>query len=129
MSKMHVCLVGILCLLATARAASGAERIEKIEFSAVTREVDLTSNLAKQKTTIIVENKDSKTISSFLYTIPRGVTDKLAYIGGQVSLYPSTISIRCAPRFVHIAYREEKEEWAIPRRTLHGRDFKSVGSL
>ena len=77
-------------MLATARAASGAERIDKIEFSAVTREVDLTSNLAKEKTTIIVENKDSKTISSFLYTIARSATDKLAYVGGQVSLYPTT---------------------------------------
>lgn len=97
-----------MCLLATARAASGAERIDKIEFGAVTREVDLTSNLAKEKTTIIVENKDSKTISSFLYTISRGVTDKLAYIGGQVSLFPSAnpfiVSIRCAPPFVHITY-------------------------
>ena len=34
----------LLCLLVTARAASGAERIDKIGFSAVTREVDLTSN-------------------------------------------------------------------------------------
>ena len=75
-----------MCLLATARAANGAERLDKIEFSVVTREVDLTSNLAKEKATIMVENKDSKTISSFLYTISRGVTDKLAYLGGQVSL-------------------------------------------
>ena len=80
--------MGLLCLLVTARAASGAERIDKIEFSAVTREVDLTSNLAKEKTTIVVENKDTKPVSSFLYTITRGVTDKLSYIGGQVSFYP-----------------------------------------
>lgn len=77
----------VICsLLATARAASEQDRIDKLEFSAVTRELDLTSNLAKEKTTIVVENKDSKSISSFLYTIPRGASDKVAYIGGQVSL-------------------------------------------
>ena len=81
---MKLCLLLVGCLLAMARAANGDGRVDKIEFGAVTREIDLSSNVAKEKTTIQVENKDSKSISSFLFTVGRGSTDKLAYIGGQV---------------------------------------------
>ena len=83
---MKLCVVVIVwCLVAATQAApSQDKRIDKLEFSAVTRELDLTSNLVKEKTTIVVENKDQKSISSFLYTIPRSAADKLAYIGGQV---------------------------------------------
>ena len=78
-------LVIVWCMVVAVQAAPTQDkRIDKLEFSAVTRELDLTSNLAKEKTTIVVENKDEKTISSFIYTIPRSAADKLAYIGGQV---------------------------------------------
>lgn len=69
---------------ATQAATSQDKRIDKLEFSTVTRELDLTSNLVKEKTTIVIENKDEKSISSFLYTISRTAADKLAYVGGQV---------------------------------------------
>ena len=82
---MKVCvLVMAWCLVAAMAQVSQDKRIDKLEFSAVTREIDLTSNLVKEKTTIVVENKDQKSISWFLYTIPRSAADKLAYIGGQV---------------------------------------------
>ena len=78
-------LVIVWCLVAAIQAATSQDkRIDKLEFSAVTRELDLTSNLVKEKTTIVMENKDEKTISSFLYTISRSAADKLTYIGGQV---------------------------------------------
>ena len=78
-------LVLVGCLMVAVHAApSQDERIAKLEFSAVTRELDLTSNLVKEKTTIVLENKDEKSVSSFLYTIPRSAADKLAYIGGKV---------------------------------------------
>ena len=82
-------LVLAWCLVAAAQAAPSKDdkRIDKLEFSAVTREIDLTSNLVKEKTTIVVENKDQKSVSSFLYTIPRAAADKLAFIGGQVKLH------------------------------------------
>jgi hypothetical protein len=81
---MKLCVVLIAWCLVAATKASQDKRIDKLEFSAVTREIDLTSNLVKEKTTIVVENKDQKSISWFLYTIPRSAADKLAYIGGQV---------------------------------------------
>ena len=84
LSKMKLCLLVVACLLATARASNDNGRVDKIEFGTVTREIDVSSNLAKEKTTILVENKDTKSISSFLYTVARGSSDKLAYIGGQV---------------------------------------------
>ena len=82
---MKVCVL-LLGLLATALAATDQDRIDKLEFSAVTRELDVTSTLVKEKTTLTIENKDSKSISHFLFTVQRGASDKLAYIGGQVSI-------------------------------------------
>lgn len=84
---MKLCLLITVLLgwlLVPTHCASEQKRIDKLEFSVVTRELDLTSNLAKEKTRIVLENKGDKPVSSFLYTIPRGVSDKLAYIGGQV---------------------------------------------
>lgn len=82
---MLLCALAVGCLLASAHAAGAEQKVDKIEFGTVTRELDLTSNLAKEKTTILVENKDTKSISHFLYAVQRQTSDKLAYIGGQVS--------------------------------------------
>ena len=81
---MKICVL-LLGLLATVLAATDQDRLDKLEFNLVTRELDLTSALVKEKTTLVIENKDSKSISHFLFTVQRGASDKLAYIGGQVS--------------------------------------------
>ena len=81
---MKICVL-LLGLLATALAASDQDRIDKLELNVLTRAIDLTSALVKEKTTLTIENKDSKSISHFLFTVQRGANDKLAYIGGQVS--------------------------------------------
>lgn len=59
-------------------------RVEALELSTVTREVDLTSPLVKQKVTMVLENKGSKAISVMLYTVESPLVDKLAYINAQV---------------------------------------------
>ena len=82
--KFCIWLVGA-SFLAAALAATDQNRIDKLEWSVVTRELDLTSALVKEKTTVVIENKDTKSVSHFLYTVQRGAADKLAYIGGQVS--------------------------------------------
>lgn len=61
-------------------------RVEPLELSLVTREVDLNTHLAKIKSTIVLENKSDKPISQFLYTVDGDVSDKVAYIGASVSL-------------------------------------------
>lgn len=59
-------------------------RVESLELTSVTREVDLTSPLVKQKVTMVVENKANKAVSSVYYTVERQLANKLAYIGAQV---------------------------------------------
>lgn len=109
---MKLCVLVIAwCLVGATQVASAQDkRIDKLEFSAVTREIDLTSNLVKEKTTIVVENKDQKTISSFLYTIPRSAADKLAYIGGQVtaSVYAMIIPINAHAHYTVLLYKHNR---------------------
>ena len=59
-------------------------RVEDLELTRVTREVDLTSPLAKQKVSMVVENKGTKPVTSVLYMVEPQLTDKVAFISAQV---------------------------------------------
>jgi hypothetical protein len=59
-------------------------RVETLELSTVTREVDLTSPLVKQKVTMVVENKGTKAVTAVLYTVEPRLVQRLGYISAQV---------------------------------------------
>lgn len=59
-------------------------RVEALELATVTREVDLTSPLVKQKVTMVLENKGSKAVTVMLYTVEPQLADKVAHISAQV---------------------------------------------
>lgn len=61
------------------------DRVEALELSRVTREVDLSSPLVKQKVIMVVENKGSKPVTSVLYTVEPQLSGKVGYINAQVS--------------------------------------------
>ena len=82
-------MVGLVVLVLFAGVAVGAKsppeiRVEALELSTVTREVDLTSPLVKQKVTMVVENKGSKAVAALLYTVEPQLAQKVAYITAQV---------------------------------------------
>ena len=94
--------VAIICLLLAAFAAAKRSpiepvdrmrvtppppvRVNKLELSLVTREIDLNSHLAKIKSTIVLENKGESSVSEFLYTVDGDHKDKVAFIGASVSV-------------------------------------------
>ena len=79
-------LLTVLCCLGSSWGRKGPpdNRVEALELTLVTREVDLTSPLVKQKVTMVIENKASRAVSSVYYTLERQLAKKLAYIGAQV---------------------------------------------
>lgn len=83
------CVLLVLAVLCSVGSSWGKKvppdnRVEALELTSVTREVDLTSPLVKQKVTMVIENKASKAVSSVYYTLERQLAKKLAYIGAQV---------------------------------------------
>ena len=79
-------VVLVFCLsLAVGKKAPPDNRVEALELASVTREVDLSSPLVKQKVTMVVENKAAKAISNMYYTVERQMAGKLAYIEAQAS--------------------------------------------
>lgn len=61
-------------------------RVGNLELSTVTRNVDLTTPLVKQKIVMVVENKGPKAVTSMLYAVEPQLADKVTYIGAQVSI-------------------------------------------
>lgn len=61
-------------------------RVEGLQLSRVTREVDLTSPLVKQKVIMVVDNKGSKPVTHVIYSVESQLGDKVAYIGAQVRI-------------------------------------------
>lgn len=84
---MSLLVVVALCVcVASGGKGPPDNRVEQLELSRVTREVDLTSPLVKQKVTLAVENKGSKPVTNFLYTVESQLARKVAYISAQVSI-------------------------------------------
>lgn len=84
---LMVSLLLVLCVSGGVRAKGPPDnRVEALELATVTREVDLTSPLVKQKVTMVLENKGSKAVTSVLYTVEPQLEDKVAFISAQVSL-------------------------------------------
>ncbi len=81
-----VALLFCLCLV-MGKKEPRDHRVEALELTSVTREVDLTSPLVKLKVTMVVENKASKAVSSVYYTVERQLAKKLAYIDAQVKRF------------------------------------------
>lgn len=84
-------LMGFVFVLICTIAASGAKmpadaRVEALELSRVSREVELNSPLVKQKVTMVIENKGSKPVNSLLYLVEPQLAEKVAYIGAHVSI-------------------------------------------
>ena len=76
----------MLCSSFSAFAKQPADtRVEELTLSRVTREVDLTSPLVKQKVTMALENDGPKPVSVVLFTVEPQLAGKVAYIGAQVS--------------------------------------------
>lgn len=79
-------LVAVFCLRFGADAKPPPDnRVEALELSTVTREVDVTSPLMKQRVKMVVENKGSKPVTAVLYTVEPQLADKVAFISAQVS--------------------------------------------
>lgn len=81
---LAACFVLVLCAGVVAGRSPPNTRVEALELVTVTREVDLTTPLVKQKVTMVVENKGSKPISILLYTVEPQLASKVSYIGAQV---------------------------------------------
>ena len=78
-------LVGCVCVsLVAGRKGPPDNRVEQLELSRVTREVDLSSPLVKQVVTMVVDNKGSKPVTNVLYTLESQLAKKVAFIGAQV---------------------------------------------
>jgi len=61
-------------------------RVEALEITRVTRDVDLTSPLAKEKVTMVVENKGKKSVAYVLYAVDPKLVKNMAFINAEVSL-------------------------------------------
>ena len=77
-------LVFLLCLVVMGKKGPADNRVEALELTSVTREIDLTSPLVKQKVTMVVENKASKSVSALYFTVERQLAKRLAFIDAQV---------------------------------------------
>ena len=87
--RSGILLVFVALLGLSLAACSGRQppdnRVEALEITRVTRDVDLTTSLAKEKVTMVVENKGKKSCTYVLYTVEPLVANNLAYISAEVS--------------------------------------------
>lgn len=83
MAGTMVYAVTLLLLIASAAAADDGN--EKLVITRASREVDLSSNLAKEVVTITLSNDGDATVSSFLYTLDASSSAYLAHLSVKVS--------------------------------------------
>ena len=97
--RLFVMLLVVVALHAdvvTCRKGPPDNRVEQLELTRVTREVDLASPLVKQKVTMVVENKGSKPVNNVLYVVESQLSKRVGYISAQVSTgWISRCSVKC----------------------------------
>ena len=87
-------LLLVLCVtVASAGKPPRDNRVEELKLAHVTREVDLTTALAKEKVTMEVENVGSKAVGYVLYTVEPALAGKVAYINALVRKLRTSIRI------------------------------------
>lgn len=87
MFKMEKSLRWCALLVALATLSGGvlASNGGNLVLSSVSRELDLTTPLVKQKVTMVVENRGSSAVTQFLFSIDSSLTSKVSYLGAKVS--------------------------------------------
>ncbi len=84
-ASVCVLLLG-LCVLCSSRQPPD-NRVEALEITRLTRDVDLTSPLAKEKVTMVLENKGKKPTSYVLYAVEPRLAGNVAHISAEVKSY------------------------------------------
>ena len=96
--RMAGCLHAFVLVLSLALASAGKlppdNRLEELTLSRVTREVDLTTPLVKEKVTFVVKNDGNKSVSYVMYTVESHLANNVAYINAQVSHVRSCSQVR-----------------------------------
>ena len=83
--KMKVlCVVSLVSLLLASVSCAADEVSRDVVLSYVSRDLDLTTHLVKERTSLTVENGGLPPLRWFLYTVDPSISSKLAYIGAQV---------------------------------------------
>ena len=73
-----------MLLILAAQCLAQDEVTKDITVLRMARELDLASQLVKQKVTITFQNSGTKPVASFLYTVDPALAGKLSYVGAQV---------------------------------------------
>ena len=82
--KVLLCVVSLLSLLLASVSCAADEVSRDVVLSYVSRDLDLTTHLVKERTSLTVENGGKGSLRWFLYTVDPSISSKLAYIGAQV---------------------------------------------
>lgn len=81
---MAIWRLAVVFLILAARCLAQEEVSKDITVLRMARELDLTSQLVKQKVSITLQNIGVKPVASFLYAVDPVLAEKLAYVGAQV---------------------------------------------
>ena len=79
-----LCVVSFLSLLLVSLSCAADEVSRDVVLSYVSRDLDLTTHLVKERISLTVENGGESSLRWFLYTVDPSISSKLAYIGAQV---------------------------------------------
>lgn len=90
-ARLCVFLVGLRVVLSGRQPPDN--RVEALEITRLTRDVDLTSPLAKEKVTMVIENKGKKPTNYVLYAVDPRLTGNVAHISGEVSYVSGVVGI------------------------------------
>ncbi|KAL5475024.1 hypothetical protein EMCRGX_G027071 [Ephydatia muelleri] len=81
---MAVWSSAVVLLILAAQCLAQDEVTKDITVLRMARELDLASQLVKQKVTITFQNSGTKPVASFLYTVDPALAGKLSYVGAQL---------------------------------------------
>ena len=83
-TKMEKRTLILLCAVIGSCFAA-EEPNDKLTITRASRDLDLTSHLAKQSVSFTLQNEGETPVTSFLYTVDKILVDNLAFIEAEVS--------------------------------------------
>ena len=81
---MAACSLAVVLLVLVAQCLAQEDVAKDVTVLRMARELDLTSQVVKQKIAITIQNSGVKPVASFLYVVDPSLVEKLVYVGAQV---------------------------------------------
>lgn len=84
MERVLLSVCSVLAVLALAQA-NGAAQNSNIVLSSISREIDLTTSLVKQKVTAVLLNNGAAHVDQFIFLVDSVLADKASFTSAKVA--------------------------------------------